>query len=179
MGFFSIKANIGDTLLISKRNFNDLQVVVKTEKDLLLYLNRGSTLNEVVITGQSKKQALDEVRKDYKAKGSFYGGKPPVLSFLFSPLTAFYELLGKTPKQARRFGRMYQTEMQNSEVDQLFNKTTINQQTGLEGKELEKFMVDYRPDYEQAKNWNTYDAIKWINESYKKYSDTLKVKSQE
>ena len=179
LGFFSIKANIGDTLLISKRDFNDLQVVVKTEKDLLLYLNRGSTLNEVVITGQSKKQALDEVRKDYKAKGSFYGGKPPVLSFLFSPLTAFYELLGKTPKQARRFGRMYQTEMQNSEVDQLFNKTTINQQTGLEGKELEKFMVDYRPDYEQAKNWNTYDVIKWINESYKKYSDTLKVKSQE
>lgn len=179
IGFFSIKASIGDTLLVMKRNFNDLEVVVSNNKDLVLYLNKGTTLNEVTVTGQTKKQALEEMRKDYRNKGSFYGGKPPVLSFLFSPLTAFYELFGKTPKQARRFNRMYQTEMQDSQVDQLFNKTTINQQTGLTGKELEKFLVDYRPTYEQAKNWNVYDSIKWINESYKKYSDTVgKVKSQ-
>lgn len=175
LGFFSIKANIGDTLLITKRNFNDLEVVVRSNKDLVLYLNKGATLNEVVITGQTKKQALDEIRKDYRAKGSFYGGKPPVLSFLFSPLTAFYELLGKTPKQARRFNRMYENEMQDDYVDQFFNKTTINQHTGLTGKALEDFMINYRPTYEQAKNWNSYDGIKWINEAYKKYSDTAKV----
>ena len=172
IGLFTIKANIGDTLLITKRNFSDLEVVVRNNKDLVLYLNKGTTLNEVTVTGQTKKQALDEIRKDYRNKGSFYGGKPPVLSFLFSPLTAFYELFGKTPKQARRFNKMYQTEMQDSQVDQLFNKTTINEQTGLTGKELEDFLVNYRPSYEQSKNWNVYDSIKWINESYKKYSDT-------
>lgn len=174
IGFFSIKANIGDTLLITKRNFSDLEVVVRTTKDLVLYLNKGTTLNEVVITGQTKKQALNELKKDYRNKGSFHGGKPPMLSFLFTPLTAFYELFGKTPKQARRFNRMYESEMQDSHVDQFFNKTTISQQTGLSGKELEDFMVNYRPDYEHAKNWNTYDGIKWINDSFKKYSDTLK-----
>lgn len=179
LGIFSIKANIGDTLLITKRNFSDLEVIVRTTKDLVVYLNKGTTLNEVVITGQTKKQALDELKRDYRDKGSFHGGKPPVLSFLFTPLTAFYELFGKTPKQARRFNRMYQTEIQDSQVDQLFNKTTINQQTGLTGKELEDFLVNYRPTYEQAKNWNVYDGIKWINDSYKKYSDTAgKVKSQ-
>lgn len=178
IGLFSIKATIGDTLLITKRNFNDLQVVVSNNKDLVLYLNKGTMLNEVTVTGQTKKQTLDAMKKDYRGKGSFYGGKPPVLSFLFSPLTAFYELFGKTPKQARRFNKMYQTEMQDSQVDQLFNKTTINQQTGLTGKELENFLVNYRPTFEQAKNWNVYDSIKWINESYKKYSDTAgKVKS--
>jgi len=175
LGIFSIKANVGDTLLVTKRNFNDLEVVVRSNKDLVLYLNKGATLNEVVITGQTKKQALEELRKDYRAKGSFYSGKPPALSFLFSPLTAFYELFGKTPKQARRFNRMYQNEMQDNYVDQLFNKTTINQQTGLTGKALEDFIINYRPTYEQAKNWNVYDGIKWINESYKKYSDTAKV----
>ncbi len=174
IGLFTIKANIGDTLLVTKRNFNDLEVVVRNNKDLVLYLNKGATLNEVVITGQTKKQALDEIRKDYRGKGSFHAGKPPVLAFLFTPLTAFYELFGKTPRQARRFNKMYQTEMQDSQVDQLFNKSTINQQTGLTGKELEDFLVNYRPSYEQSKNWNVYDAIKWINESYKKYSDTLK-----
>lgn len=177
LGIFTIKANIGDTLLITKRNFNDLEVVVRTTKDLVLYLNKGTTLNEVVVTGQTKKKTLDELKKDYRAKGSFHAGKPPVLAFLFTPLTAFYELFGKTPKQARRFNKMYQTEIQDSQVDQLFNKTTINQQTGLTGKELEDFLVNYRPTYEQSKNWNVYDAIKWINESYKKYGDTLKVKN--
>lgn len=179
IGLFTIKANIGDTLLVTKRNFNDLEVVVRDHKDLVLYLNKGTMLNEVMVTGQTKKQALDEIRKDFKGKGSFYGGKPPILSILGSPLTFFYELFGKTPKQARRFNKMYQTEMQDGQVDQLFNKTSINKQTGLTGKALEDFMVNYRPDYEQAKNWNTYDAIKWINYSYKKYSDTAgKVKSQ-
>lgn len=179
MGIFSIKANVGDTLVVMKRNFNDLEVVVRNSKDLVLYLNRGTTLNEVVVTGQTKKQTLDELKKDFRDKGSFYGGKPPLLSFLGSPLTAIYELFGKTPKQARRFNRMYQTEMQDNVVDQLFNKTSINQHTGLTGKALENFMVDYRPDYEKAKTWTTYDAIKWINESFKKYSDTAaKVKNQ-
>jgi len=179
MGIFSIKANVGDTLLVMKRNFNDLEVVVRNNKDLVLYLNRGTTLNEVVVTGQTKKQTLEELKKDYRDKGSFYGGKPPFLSFLASPLTAIYELFGKTPRQARRFNRMYQTEMQDSHVDQLFNKITINQQTGLTGKELEDFLVNYRPTYEQAKNWNVYDGIKWINDSYKKYSDTAgKAKNQ-
>lgn len=178
LGIFSIKANIGDTLLIIKRNFNDLEVVVRNDKDLVLYLNRGTTLNEVVVTGQTKKQVLTDMKREYRNKGSFYAGKPPLLSYIFTPLTALYELIGKTPKQARRFNKMYQTEMQDSHVDQFFNKTTINQQTGLIDKELEKFMVDYRPDFEQSKNWNSYDAIRWINDSYKKYSDTLKVKSQ-
>lgn len=182
IGLFTIKASIGDTLLITKRSFYDLEVVVNNTNDLVLYLNKGTTLNEVTVTGQTKKQALEEIRKDYKAKGSFYGGKPPLSllnPFGGSPLTFFYELFGKTPRRARRFNRMYQTEMQDSQVDQLFNKTTINQQTGLTGKELEDFLVNYRPTYEQSKNWNVYDSIKWINESYKKYSDTVtKVKSQ-
>ncbi|MDQ8006491.1 MAG: hypothetical protein REI64_16940 [Pedobacter sp.] len=179
LGIFYIKARVGDTLLVTKRNFSDLQVVVKDNKDLVLLLNRGATmLNEVVVTGQTKKQAITEVKRDFRRKGSFHAGKPPLLSFIFSPLTAIYELVGKTPKQARRFNRMAQTELQDAQVDQLFNKTTINQQVGLEGKALEDFLVNYRPSYEQVKNWNTYDAIKWINESYKKYSDTAgKVKS--
>lgn len=180
MGIFSIKADIGDTLLVMKRNFNDLEIVVRSNKDLVLYLNRGTTLNEVVVTGQTKKQALEELKKDFKDKGSFYGGKPPFLSFLASPFTALYELFGKTPKQARRFNRMYQTEMQDNVVDQFFNKTTINEHTGLTGKVLENFMVDYRPSYERAKNWTNYDAVKWINDSFKKYRDTAgKAKKQD
>ncbi|RZL47750.1 MAG: hypothetical protein EOP00_11055 [Pedobacter sp.] len=175
MGLFSIRAVIGDTLIISKRGFTDKTVAVTSTKDLVVQLNRSVTdLNEVVINGQGKKQALDDIKKEFRNKGSFYAGKPPVLSYFFSPLTAIYELFGRTPNNARRFNNMYANELKNNQVDQLFNKTTINQNTGLAGKELENFMVNYRPDYEKAKNWTVYDATKWIRDSYKEYTDTLK-----
>jgi len=174
LGIFNIRAVVGDTLLIIKRGYSDKTVVIASTKDMVVYLNKGTTLSEVVITGQSKKQELDAMRKEYKNKGSFYAGKPPFLSFLFTPLTALYETFGRTPKNARRFSNMYVTEMQQTHIDQFYNKSTINKNTGLEGKELENFMVNYRPEYERAKNWTVYDATKWIKDSYKQYTDTLK-----
>lgn len=175
MGLFQIRARVGDTLIISKRGFRDKTLPITDTKDIIVNLNRSeTTLNEVVINGQSKKQTLDAIRQDFRNKGSYYAGKPPLLSYFFTPLTAIYELVGRTPNNARRFNKMYVTELQNNQVDQLFNKSTINKHTGLEGKELENFMVNYRPDYDKAKNWTVYDATKWIKDSYKQYTDTLK-----
>ena len=175
IGLFQIKAAIGDTLQIVKRGFNDLEVVVTSSKDVVLYLNRGIFLNTVEITGQSKKQVLDDVKRDFKNKGTFYAGKPPLLSYIFTPLTAIYETIGRGPKNARRFGNMYNTELQQTHIDQFFNKSLITKHTGLEGKPLENFMLNYRPEYDKAKNWQQYDAVKYIVESFKKYSDTAKL----
>jgi len=172
IGLFTIHASIGDTLLVIKRGFNDQQVVVKSANDLIIYLNRGITLNTVVISGESKKQALDAIKQDFKNKGSFYAGKPSFLSFLFTPITAIYELVGRTPRNARRFNNYYNNEIQQTHIDAFFNKSIISNNTGLSGKELDHFMINYRPSYEQSKNWNMYYGLKWIKESYKKYSDT-------
>ncbi len=176
LGLFEIRAQVGDTLLITKRGFNDVTGVVSSSKDLVLKLNRGNMLNEVLIKGQAKEKDLRDIEQDFKNKGSFYAGKPPIglLSpFGGSPLTFLYELFGKTPRDARRFRKYHQTENEQTHVDQFFNKSIIAKNTGLEGKALEDFMIAYRPDYEKAKNWNTYDGLKWIAESYKKYKDSL------
>lgn len=173
-GMFQIKAGVGDTLLVIKRDFSDAELVVAGSKDVLVYLERGRMLRQVDISGQSKKQELQELKRDYRNKGSFYQGKPPFLAFLFKPLTAVYELIGKTPKNARRFGRYYETELQQTQIDGFFNEFLIQNNTDLKGADLEKFMLDYRPEYEKAKNWTQYDAIKHIRDSYKKYTDTLR-----
>jgi hypothetical protein len=174
LGLFQIKAAVGDTLLAMKMNFSDAEVAVSSNKDILIYLTGSRMLKEVNISGQTKRQELDELKRDYKNKGSFHQGKPPFLSFIFTPLTAVYELFGRTPKNARRFGRYYETELQQTQIDGFFNEFLIQSNTDLKGKELEKFMLDYRPEYEKAKNWAQYDAIKYIRDSYKKYTDTLK-----
>lgn len=176
LGIFQVKAQVGDTLLIIKRGFSDVEQTVLSDRDMIIYLDMGNTLNQVNIRGQSKKQELDELKQDYRDKGSFYQGKPPLLSYLFAPLTALYELFGTTPKNARRFGKYYNTELQQTTIDGFFNETLIRKNTELEGKELENFMLNYRPDYSRSKNWTEYDAVKYIRDSYKQYTDTLKKK---
>lgn len=173
LGLFEIKASIGDTLLVIKRDMSDAETAVPSAKDLIIYMNRSTTLKEVDIFGQSKKAQLNDVKKDFKNKGSFYQGKPPVLSYIFTPLTAVYELFGRTPRNARRFGKYYDTELKQTQIDGYFNEYLIQNNTPLKGKELEDFMLNYRPDYEKSKNWAEYDAIKYIRDSYKKYADTL------
>ncbi len=178
LGLFQVKAALGDTLVIYKQNYSDKEMVILSNRDLIVYLDNGTgtTLNEVNIRGKSKKMELDELKQDYRDKGSFYAGKPPLLSYIFAPITALYELFGRTPKNAKRFGNYYNREMQQTQIDGYFNESLIQKNTGLSGKELENFMLNYRPDYQKAKNWTEYDAVKYIKDSYKQYTDTLKKK---
>lgn len=174
LGLFEIRASIGDSLLIMKVGYSDVETAVVSDKNLVVYMTTGRTLDQVNIYGQSKKQELNDVKRDFRNKGSFYQGKPPLLSYIFTPLTAIYELFGRTPKNARRFGKYYTNELQQTQIDGFFNEYVIQNNTDLKGKDLEKFMLDYRPDYEKSKNWAEYDAIKYIKDSYKKYTDTAK-----
>lgn len=176
LGLFQLKSAVGDSLLVIKRDYSDAEAGVFTTADLTIYLNRGTNLQEVKIIGQTKKQELNDIKREFKNKGSFYQGKPPLLAYIFQPLTAMYELLGRTPKNARRFGRYYDNELKQTQVDGVFNESLIQSHTGLKGKDLEQFMLNYRPDYEKTQNWAEYDAIKYIRDSYKQYTDTLKKK---
>ncbi|KQM66458.1 hypothetical protein ASE74_08635 [Pedobacter sp. Leaf216] len=178
IGMFQLNARNGDTLLIQKRNLTDQKIVVKTDDDLVIYLVRESTmLEEVTVKGQTKKQEMEGIKRDFKRNGSFFEGKPPLLllsPFGGSPLTFFYELFGKTPARARNFNRYYKKELSLIEVDKFFNKTLVAKNTTLTGKELDKFLLDYYPTRSTTLNWNNYDAVKYIKESAKKYTDTLK-----
>lgn len=174
MGMFQLKAKVGDTLYIAKRNLVDQQVVVKGEQDLIIYLIRATTtLDEVTIRGNTKQQDLAEIKQEFKNKGVYNGGKTKFLSAFFQPLNALYNLLGKDPKNARRFGRYADNEIKQSQIDQYFNGTIIQNNTDLRGKDLETYMLNCRPEYDKAQYWSSYDYIKYIKESSKKFTDTL------
>lgn len=174
IGLFQLKARLGDTLLVTKRDLIDQRVVVNSEKDLVVYLVRGSTtLADVTIRGNTKKEDLDEIKRDFKNKGVYNGGKTTVLSAIFSPLNALYNLFGSDPKNARRFGRYADNEIKQSQIDVYFNQSIIKNNTELRGDTLEKYMLNCRPDFDKAQYWNSYDYIKYIKESSKKFTDTL------
>ncbi|RBQ10221.1 hypothetical protein [Pedobacter miscanthi] len=178
IGMFQLKAGIGDTLLVTKKNLTDQKLVVESGNDLVIYLVRGSTmLEEVTVKGQTKKQEMEGIKRDFRRNGSFFEGKPPLIllsPFGGSPLTFFYELFGKTPTRARNFNRYYKKELGLLEVDKFFNKTLVTDNTTLTGKDLDKFLLDYYPTRSMVNSWNNYDAVKYIKESAKQYTDTLK-----
>lgn len=174
LGMFQIKAAIGDTLLISKRNFSDQQIIIKNSQSFIVYLFRQTNqLEDVIVKGQNKKQDLNAIKQEFKNKGVYNGGKTTFLSAVFSPLNALYNLVGKDPKNARRFGRYADNEIKQSQIDQYFNTTIIKNNTSLAGDTLERYMLDCRPVFDKAQYWNSYDYIKYIKDSAKKFTDTL------
>lgn len=171
LGLFRIAASVGDTLSISKSGYSDLILPLLELSDKVLMLQPVISLSEVKVLGQSKKQELDDVRNQYRKKGSYYAGKPPLLAYFFRPLTALYELIGKTPAQARRFNAYYTKELQESEIDRRFSAYAITKVTGLEGNDLKNFMILYRPDYQNVAKFDEYAMINYIKKSHQLFND--------
>ena len=170
LGLFQISAAAGDTLLFSKSGYADLLKPLLSLTDLVLQMQRVIELAEVKVLGQSKQEELQEYRDQYRKKGSFYAGKPPILAYVFQPLTAFYELLGKTPNQARRFNLFYLKEMEQTEIDRRFTVSAVAKITGLQDPDLKNFMVLYRPDYENLSKMDEYAIINYVKRSLEHFN---------
>ena len=168
LGAFSIKASIGDTLKVFKKDFTEYIFTVADEKDVVLQLSPVIQLNEVRVVGQTKKQELEETLRQYRGQGSFYNGKPPVSSFSpfgGSPITGLYELFGKTPRQAKHFQEFAKNEMRETDIDKRFNKALIQQVTDLKEEQIQPFMDSYRPSLDQLNAWTDYDLINYVKKS--------------
>jgi hypothetical protein len=168
LGAFNIKASIGDTLKVFKKDFAEYIFTVADEKDVVLQISPVIQLNEVRVVGQTKKQELEETMRQYRGQGSFYNGKPPISSFSpfgGSPITGLYELFGKTPRQAKHFQEFAKNEIRETDIDKRFNKSLIQQVTDLKEEQIQPFMDSYRPSFDQLSAWNDYDLIDYVKKS--------------
>ncbi len=172
LGMFSINSAIGDTLLITKKEYASFKVTVDSKADLMIGLQPLIALKEVTITGQTKKQELNDVMKQYKSQGIFNQGKSlPVWEFLNSPLTGLYNIFGKGPRDERRFAAYAETELENTAIDKRYTKELVKSITKLPDEEVTKFMLLYTPSYQDMKEWNDYQLITYIKKNlvfYKK-----------
>ncbi|WPU94584.1 hypothetical protein SNE25_03490 [Mucilaginibacter sabulilitoris] len=173
LGWFTVKASAGDTLLFTKEEFTPQKIVVLNNSDMPVYMQPVIKLNEVQVLGQTKKQELNEIMGDYRKQGTFYAGKPPVLSFLANPLTGLYELFGKTPGRARRFANFARGEAEQAEINRRYNVSFVREYTKLPtDSAARKFMNYYTPSYEDLKQWTDYDLIKHMQKSYDFYKNS-------
>ena len=171
LGGFGIKTSIGDTLEITKTGYTPQRIAITNNNDLVVYLQPIVELNQVTIKSKSKQQELSEVMKEYRSQGIYNDGKSlPFWQFVNSPITAFYNLFGKAPAQARRFAEYAKNEQEASTVDKRYTKELVKSVTKMTSDdEVDKFMVAYRPSYQDMKKWNDYQLIQYIKKSFAYY----------
>jgi len=169
LGWFTATAAIGDTLLFSKADFTDQKIVIVNANDLPVYMQPVVKLDQVTIQGQTKKQEIADIMKDYRRQGTYYDGKPPVLSFLSNPVTGLYELFGGTPGKARRFAAAAKGDLEYTEVHKRYNVAFVKRITNASDTVAVNFMKYYTPSAEDLKEWNDYELIRRTKKSYDFY----------
>ena len=70
-----------------------------------------------------------------------------------------------------RFQERLLQQEQEKYIEYRFSPALVRRLTGLEGEELKKFMLAYRPPYEFVLYSRDYDFQLYIKESYKKYKN--------
>ena len=170
-GVFYLEASVGDTLSISKVGYGPLKTVIFTREDILLEMQPGMQIEEVVIARRTREQEMQDILDDYAKKGIYNGGKNRAGTYLNSPATALYNLFGREAKNMKRFEKFMDRELEAIELDKIFSKSAVMKTTGLEGQDLINFMELYRPSFQVAKSWGQYDLIDYITRSFKYWNE--------
>ncbi|WP_353181539.1 carboxypeptidase-like regulatory domain-containing protein [Parapedobacter lycopersici] len=170
LGTFEIYVTVGDSLTASSVGYVPVATEITTLSDILLDMKMGTIqLETATVDRMSKEAELRDAMQGYRKQGVYYNGKPPALAYIFNPVTSLYELFGRTPRNARRFQNYMSQELEATEVDRKFNKTLIQDLTGLEGEDLNNFIVWFRPSYEKIQHWQEYDMTAYIMQSFKQF----------
>lgn len=177
-GVFIIEASIGDSLSLTKTGYGPVKTVLHTTEDILIEMQAGLTIETVVVSRMSKEAEMRDMLDDYRKKGVYNGGKNTVGTYLGSPATALYNLFGRDAKNAKRFANLMDRELEENQVDRVFNKTTVRSVIDLEGDELQSFMDMYRPSYSMVKNWGQYDFMHYVKRSFEAWDKNGRPRSE-
>lgn len=176
-GVFIIEAFVGDSLSFSKTGFGPVKTVLYTSEDILIEMQEGLTLETVVVSRRSREAEMRDMLDDYSKKGVYNNGKNSVGTYLNSPATALYNLFGRDAKNAKRFAKVMDRELEESQVDKVFNKTSVAALTSLSGDELQSFMDLYRPSFSVVQHWGQYDFMNYVKTSYQSWERAGKPQS--
>ncbi|RCH56772.1 hypothetical protein DJ568_02645 [Mucilaginibacter hurinus] len=156
-GNFSVKAAPGHLVVFTSPAYlSDTIYVVDFVPKTIRLASEGVSLQEVNITG--KRLSFDP-RRDYRQVYEKAKIRP------LSPTSWF----SKDARDARRLKKFFKREVQEREIDEVFNKKYVSSIIPLRGQELEDYMTLYRPTYEFATSSDAQAMLLYVNDTYKKF----------
>lgn len=173
-GEFHLKVSDGDILIAAAEGYFPDTLTFRNESAILIYLKRSSTLlREVtIIARRSPEELLKERKEDYNT--AYSKGDPGSLFSVGSTgaglsIGALYSLLSKEGKNARYLQEIIERNYQNDIIDYRFTPELVTALTGLRDKDLDDFMMQYRPSYYFILASNDYSLALYIRSSYQDY----------
>lgn len=165
-GDFTISTNKDDLLSFSYPGYR-IDTVMITDFDFkrvyLTPLENMNILTEVEIQGMSDQRLAEEIKKakgESRAVSTIHSG-----GIAISPSRLF----GKSAKDARKRYELLILEQQNRLILKKFNPILITSLTPLKGRDLDLFMVKYKPSYSFVNSADDEQLNLYIMDSYKKY----------
>ncbi|WP_345949901.1 hypothetical protein ABDD95_00295 [Mucilaginibacter sp. PAMB04274] len=173
---FKIMARPGDVLIISKQNYFSDTITLKSYADQMVYLKASSImLNEVNVrdTVLSAQKKLEKTKRDYS---KIYGSLSNRDLLTVSPgggagigIDAIWNMISKSGRNAEHLRQIIEQDYKINVIDQRFNKTFVQQLTGLQEPQLTNFMVKYRPSYYMATTASDYEFASYIKANLKRF----------
>lgn len=125
--------------------------------------DRYQTLKEVVVIGKSYKQDSVENREKYKSVFEFEGGGLQVTSQgNLDPISLINAFKFRRNKSMRSFRNRLIEEEQEKFVTSRFTKALVKQITGMSDRDIDRFMLLWRPPYELVAFTQEYEFHQYI-----------------
>jgi len=174
-GEFRILGEEGDVLILAKEGYFPDTITVQNQNTLILSLQRSSIwLKEVhVMSRKSPQQDLEQKKIDYES--AYKNGTSGSLLSKGSggvglSIDALYSLISREGKNARYLQEIIERDYRDALIDYRFTPQLVKSLTGLGDKEVESFLIRFRPDYYFILNSSDYELGVYIKNCFERYS---------
>lgn len=82
---------------------------------------------------------------------------------------SFSRMFGKESRDARRLKKYFAHEVEQRKIDAVFTKALVSSVVPLKGRDLDAFMVMYRPSLAFVQNSSQQTMVVYINDRYKEF----------
>lgn len=170
-GEFRLEVEPTDTLVFIKDGFLADTLAVPHNQILVLSMLRDFRYIETVKVNarRSPIEIYEESKRVYR---DAYNLADPGSLISVGPtgaglsINAIYNLLSKEGRNARRFTAYMQQVYEDNVVDSIFTPDLVYNLLGLEGDQLQNFMIRYRPSYAFATRASHYQLTQYIKSKY-------------
>lgn len=140
---------------------------------------KSDVMQEVRIKNRSYRMDSIQNRKDYAkifnykkvSVASVTSIGPTGAGFDLDELIRMFQF--RKNKATLKFQQRLLEQEREKFVDHRFNKALVRRLTGLDGEELDRFMLKYRPSYEFTMATSDYDFQLYIKTAYEQFSKAL------
>lgn len=193
-GLVTIKANINDTLIITKSTYKQEFLIVNSQhlnsetpieilmvqKAILLSEVKVIALNKTyegfkkdVVTMKDPYMKIDgiEMTQQDRINAEYLNKGPNVFrnTAFASPITYLYSMFNKKEKRKRLANELFENQSEVDKIPQKYNRKIVSEITGLEGESLLEFMTYCRFSYYDIALWTEDQIITAIKEKYYSY----------